>query len=156
MIKEHWEKLDDREKVLVGAMSVFVVIAIIYWGIWQPLANKQETLKHNLTQQIELNQWAQNSIAKIKAAGTTSRNSNTGSLSQIVNRTTSGYGFTISRMQPREDKLQLWIEEASFDELVSWLAQLESRHQVKVNQFDVSAADQAGIVKVRRLELIKA
>ena len=58
-------------------------------------------------------------------------------------------------MQPQGDDLQVWIDEISFNQLLSWLEKLASRDGLQVKNIDLSKADQQGVVRVRRLQLGK-
>ena len=50
--------------------------------------------------------------------------------------------------------MQVWLTESSFEGLLNWLAYL-SEQGVRVESVDLAAADTAGRVEVRRLQLIK-
>ena len=56
-------------------------------------------------------------------------------------------------MQPQGEDLQVWIEEVSFNQLLTWLEQLSSRENINVKSIDLSNTQQPGVVKVRRLQL---
>ena len=47
------------------------------------------------------------------------------------------------------------IDEISFNQLLSWLERLAVRDGLQVKSIDLSKADQAGVVRVRRLQLGK-
>ena len=59
-------------------------------------------------------------------------------------------------MQPQGDELQVWIDEISFNQLLTWLEQLASREGLRVKNIDLSLADEQGVVRVRRLQLGKS
>ena len=59
-------------------------------------------------------------------------------------------------MQPQADDLQVWIDEISFNQLLTWLEQLASREGLRVKNIDLSLADEQGVVRVRRLQLGKS
>ena len=58
-------------------------------------------------------------------------------------------------MQPQGDTLQVWIDEISFDQLITWLNNLSENYGLKVTSIDLSKAEQQGVVQVRRLQLGK-
>ena len=58
-------------------------------------------------------------------------------------------------MQPQGDDLQVWIDEISFNQLLTWLEKLASRDGLQVKNIDLSLADQQGVVRDRRLQLGK-
>ena len=78
-----------------------------------------------------------------------------GSLAQAVNLTANSLSVTISRMQPQGDELIVWVDEAPFDSVLSWLQAMENRG-VRIIDADFAEANQPGQVKVRRLQVGKS
>ena len=58
-------------------------------------------------------------------------------------------------MQPQDDELQVWIDQAPFNDVLEWLKTLEGMGIVII-QADIAEADDPGYIKVRRLQLGKA
>lgn len=153
-MKERWLQLDLREQRLVIAMAAVVLFFILYSAVWAPLHNGIETaFKKNVRQQ-KLFTLVQEGTARYKSAvGTSQSNNRNSSLSSLVNTTASRNQISISRMQPQGDDLQVWIEEVSFNNLLTWLEQLSVKEGISVKAIDITHAQQAGVVKVRRLQL---
>ena len=78
-----------------------------------------------------------------------------GSLPQAVNRTTAKHDIAISRMQPQNDELQIWVDQAPFNDVLEWLKSMENMGVV-ILQADITTADAEGFIKIRRLRLGKA
>jgi general secretion pathway protein M len=155
MIKNWWETLNEREhKLVTWGGSVFAV-GLFYWVIWSPLGNAVVEQQTALAKQQKLNSWAQDAIVQIKAAGGKS-NVGGGSLSQIVNQTSRQFNVKIDRMNPKDQQLNLLIDEISFNTLLNWLAHLEQKQGIKINNVDVSETDVPGMVRVPRLIIEKS
>ena len=154
-MKTWWQQLNLREQRLVTVMSVAIAIFIIYGLIWQPLNAKIADGKLKVERQQELLTWVAENTKRYQQAKRNNRSSAGASLSSIVNRTSSVNNITITRMQPQGDDLQVWIDEISFNQLLSWLEHLASRENLQVKNIDLSLADQQGVVRVRRLQLGK-
>jgi general secretion pathway protein M len=58
-------------------------------------------------------------------------------------------------MQPQGDELQVWVDQAAFNNVLEWLKAMESMGVV-ILQADIAEADAAGHIKIRRLQLGKA
>ena len=86
--------------------------------------------------------------------GLTARSFN-GSLPQAVNQTASRVRIAIARMQPQGEELKVWVDEAPFNDVLSWLQALENMG-VKIIDVDVAQADAPGHIKVRSLQLGKS
>ncbi|MDO6566876.1 type II secretion system protein M [Alteromonas sp. 1_MG-2023] len=152
-----FKALTEREQILVMISAVVVVIGLFYFLVWSPLNASLHQQKQLLDNQQSLLVWVKDSAVRAQQLR---RSSNTtapfrGSLPQAVNRTTSRHSIDISRMQPQDDELQVWIDEAPFNDVLEWLKTLEGMGIVII-QADIAEADNPGYIKVRRLQLGKA
>jgi general secretion pathway protein M len=155
MMKQWWESLSEREQKQVSIIGVVLIIALFYWAAWLPLANSVAKKQAKLDRQIEDNAWAKDAIVQIKA-NSGRNNRNRGTLSQIVNNTSRNYNIVIARMNPKDDTLNLVIEEIVFSTLMQWLGFLEHKQGLKIHNIDISQGDEPGKVRVSRLVLGKA
>jgi general secretion pathway protein M len=55
-------------------------------------------------------------------------------------------------MQPQGAELQVWVDQAPFNDVLAWLQSMESMGVV-ILQADIAEADDAGYIKIRRLQL---
>jgi general secretion pathway protein M len=155
-MKAWWQQLNTREQRLVSVMSVLMSIFILYGLIWQPLTENIEKTTLKLERQQALLTWVAENTQRYQQAKRNARANSGASLSSIVNRTSSANNITITRMQPQGDDLQVWIDEISFNQLLTWLEQLAISDGLQVKNIDLSSADLQGMVRVRRLQLGKS
>jgi len=155
-MKAWWQQLNMREQRLFAAMSVVIAIFILYGLIWQPLNENIANKKLKIARQQTLLTWVKENAQRYQQAKRNSGGRTGASLSSIVNRTSRANNITITRMQPQGDDLQVWIDEISFNQLLTWLEQLANREGLQVKNIDLSLADQQGVVRVRRLQLGKS
>ena len=140
--------------MLTVAMGVFIVIFLLYNLIWQPINTGIEQTSKKLASQQELLGWVQEKTSLIKqSAKRASSGQSNGSLSSIVNRTARQNKIVITRIQPQGEDIQVWIDQAVFSGFLKWLDQLAAAEGLKVKAIDLSNTDEAGMVKVRRLQL---
>ena len=134
-----------------------LLVAIFYWGIWSPLNTSLEKSQNAVKNQTELLAWVQKNANKAVQLRSTSGNkaSFSGSLPQAVNHSASRMKIAISRMQPQGDELQVWIDQAPFNDVLSWLQSLE-KTGVSILDIDIAESDLPGQVKIRRLKLGKS
>ncbi|MGS0677051.1 type II secretion system protein M [Shewanella sp. 0m-4] len=154
--KAWWGGLVLREQQMVAACGVVLVIGILYWGVWTPIANAEAEAERRLEgQQSTLNYVKQtaNRIAGLKQSG--SSNAFRGSLSAAVNQTASAFGLTITRMQPQGNKIQVWMDEVPFDTLLNYLNELVQKKGLSLESLDLAESDTPGYVNVRRIQLSK-
>lgn len=152
-----FQSLTDREQKLVLVSAVVVVIGLFYWLVWSPLTSGIAQQQRLLDNQQQLLVWVEDSAARAKQLRAVSAGSASfrGSLPQAVNTTTNRHNIVISRMQPQGDEMQVWIDQAPFDDLVAWLHALEQMGVV-IQQADITESGVPGYIKVRRLELGKS
>lgn len=145
-----WAGLAIREQRLVSIAAVVLSIGALYWFIWQPLQQGHASKQAALTQaQLQLAKLQQ-ALPQLQQAGA-SQGRVGGSLAQIVSNSSRSYNIRVSRMQPQNDQLQLVLEDVPFEQLLRWLAQLQSTNGVKLVSLDVANTDSSGIVRVRRM-----
>ncbi|MEP1448515.1 MAG: type II secretion system protein M [Paraglaciecola sp.] len=156
-LKSMYLKLNEREQRLVIVSAIMIVIAIFYWGIWSPLNTSLERNKVAVKNQTELLDWVQKNANKAiqlrRSAGKSA--SFSGSLPQAVNQSATRMNIAISRMQPQGEELQVWIDQAPFNDLLSWLQSLEQTG-INILDIDIAESDLPGQVKIRRLKLGKS
>lgn len=155
-MKEWWQQLNIREQKLVLAMGTVIGIFVLYSLIWQPLNEGLEKSTKKLARQQALLAWVSESTSRYKQINKNGTAKGKGSLSSIVNRTARNYQITVTRMQPQGDDLQVWIDEVAFKELLKWLEKLSLSEGLQVKGIDLGRSEQAGTVRVRRLQLGKS
>ena len=156
-LKSTFLQLSEREQRLVIISAVMLLVAIFYWGIWSPLNTSLEKSQNAVKNQTELLAWVQKNANKAVQLRSSSGNkaSFSGSLPQAVNQSASRMKIAISRMQPQGDELQVWIDQAPFNDVLSWLQSLE-KTGVSILDIDIAESDLPGQVKIRRLKLGKS
>ena len=155
-LKSMFLQLSEREQRLVAISAALVFVAIFYWGIWSPLNMSLEQDKKAVENQIELLAWVQknaNKAVQLRSGGD-NKNVFSGSLPQAVNQSANSLKIAISRMQPQGEELQVWIDQAPFNDILSWLQALE-KTGISVLDIDIAESGLPGQVKIRRLKLGK-
>lgn len=145
----------ENEQRLVKIAGIFFVVFIVI-SVVSSINKKVTESEKKLTQQLELNRWAKQQIDIIKAANKTSATGVSGqsSITQVINATAKKYGVVIERIQPQKtDLVKVGINEIGFNNLMSWLSELQTKHNINAQNIDFSKADTLGMVKIRRLDL---
>lgn len=156
-MNQWWAGLAQRERrlVIIGAIAVF--ITLMYLLVVEPFVTHVKELDTSVSQQTELLQWMRNSeqqVSRLRAnSGSTKQvTSGGGSLLALVDQTAkrSKLGAAIKRVEPEGGQgVRLWLEQASFDNVLLWLAQIKQTHGVEVSRISVEQPDSPGIVNAR-------
>jgi len=150
--QQKWQQLNGREKILVSAMTLFVVVFVLNTLIWQPLNASVNKAEKKLARQQQLLSWVEKNTARYQQLNAHGKVSH-GSLTGIVNQSARQKNIIVTRMQPQGDDIQVWIDEVPFDLLLQWLQQLVSDKGLQIQAIDLSVTDVQGMVRVRRLQL---
>ena len=153
-IKGWWQGLNIREQRLVLLMGAATSVFLFYSLIWQPLNESLVKTQQTFASRQALLTWVTENTARYQNVKLTDGSKqNNGSLSSIVNRTANQQQLTITRMQPQGDNLQVWLDSASFTQLLFWLEHLANNENLQVQAIDLAQGDKQGEVRVRRLQL---
>lgn len=153
-MKEFLANLNPRERRLVYIGGVIAAVLLFYAAVWAPLANKVERLRETVAEQQQLATWMQQASQEVqrlrKAAGSAKRPRQ--SLLALADQSAKrqGLGQAIKRVQPEgQDKVNIRLEGAAFDDVVTWLEKLQMQHGVRVATITIDRQDQPGLVDVR-------
>ncbi|WP_018982306.1 type II secretion system protein GspM [Salinimonas chungwhensis] len=151
---EKFKTLSEREQKLVLLSGAVLLIAMFYFAVWSPLTSGVEQARAQRQSQLELLSWVEQNAAKaqqLKRSGVAGAQFS-GSLAQAVTQSAARFDIPVSRMQPVNDELQVWVDQAPFNAVLAWLNQLEERG-IAILQVDISETDMPGQIKIRRLQL---
>jgi general secretion pathway protein M len=155
-MKTWWQQLKSSEQRLVAIMILIAVLLLFYSMVWQPLVNSTKATQQKVVRQQALLTWVKESTQRYQQSQKIGASaSSNGSLSSIVNSSAGRNNISIARLQPQGEDLQVWIDEVPFTQLLNWLEFLANNEGLTVKSIDLSKADRAGVVKVRRLQLGK-
>lgn len=150
-----WDGLSAQERKLVTALAVIVGAFLLYLILWAPMQRELARLRVSVPQDraklIVMRAQAaqaQQLRAKQPAAGTRGG----GLLSTIEQSAgTRGLRQSVARIEPEgETGARVFFDEVSFNELVAWLADLQSQG-IRVESATVQRRPAAGIVNARVL-----
>lgn len=155
-MKEWLNGLEPRERRLVLAGTAITTCLLLYALAWAPFAAKVDKLRASHSEQQALLQWMQGAAKEVKQLSGAARRPGqpaTGqSLLALIDSTAKAghLGTALKRVQPDgNQRVQVWLEEAPFDDVVAWLEGLEQRQGISAESSVFSAKDMPGIVDVR-------
>jgi len=133
LVREWLEKLAPRERVLVLAAAAFAAFALIYALGLQPLFAARGRAAAEVEAQRSLLSDIEQVARRFGPQGATSvpAGSPGESLVVVIDRSTreKGLGTYLKRNQPEgASGVRLRLENAPFDELAGWLADVQARH----------------------------
>ena len=148
--------LTQRERNLVLSAAAIITLFMLYFLIIEPISSRYEINKRNVATSLETIEWMKLAAQEVKTlqggSNIQSRPQGKQFVLSMIDRTArkSGLASVMKRVQPEaETGVRVWFENASFDELVKWLAMIESKHGLIVNEINIEQTESTGLVNVR-------
>ncbi|MDX1458467.1 MAG: type II secretion system protein M [Marinobacter sp.] len=165
-IKEHpavgkmiaqYDQLPKRDQQALLVLSVAVLLAVIYFGIWRPAAGFHERAVDSRDNAESLLVWMQENRLAIRQLsesgadrGGSSQLADSRALMSTVTRTAGQSGLSLTRFEPSGDSaIRVWLEDVPFKNVASWLEGLNQEYGVVVDQASFDRGDSPGLVSVR-------
>jgi general secretion pathway protein M len=153
--KGWWESITERERQLSALSGAFLLLAIIYWGVWDPLTTNIEANEKKLASSEQTLAWVEEKAGVLVQAGAGNRRVGLQplTLQQIVSRSAKQFGIDFSRIESKSEQVEVVIADIEFDQFVLWLTNLSNQNFISVRSTDFSKIDPQGHIKVSRLVL---
>jgi general secretion pathway protein M len=146
--------LEPRERILIATAAVFIVFALLWFGIWTPLDQGQKAASarvENWKKGISELRPMKDQVAAVSSGGQVVVEQDQ-SLVVIVDNSLRQRGLynALQRSQPTVagDGIRVEFESAAFDDLMLWLGDLHRQYglDVEAGSFSVAIGDNPGRV----------
>ena len=144
-----YDGLEQRDRIVLAAGAVAVVLIIAWAFIWTPLRSGAAELDDAVAEKHEMLATLRRAQALGGPAASGATAAATQSLVLIVDQTHRAHGLTgtLSRNQPDgTDGIRVTFQAASFDSLVTWLVALQRSYGVAVESANFDGTREAGLV----------
>ncbi|TNF36927.1 MAG: type II secretion system protein M [Gammaproteobacteria bacterium] len=153
---ERWlETLQARERNLVYAGAIFLIISILYLAVWDPVFSALDAAKQENQSQRELLSWMKSASIEARAlqssgASLADRFKNQ-SLSSLAERSalSSGTKAFIRKLESDKEGVKVQLEQADFDRVIFWLHDMQSKYDIFASSILVEPHKETGAVNVR-------
>ncbi len=153
-LQSWWQSITQREKQMVLVCGLFGLVAVIFWGVIQPLNERSALAKSKIQSEKQLLEWVTkraDEITTLRQQGGIVRSSEP--LNQVIMTSTRRFKVELIRVQPRGEMMQVWVQPMPFSKLVDWIAYLKEKQGVDVEFIDIQRGKQPGLIEVQRLQL---
>jgi general secretion pathway protein M len=149
-LKDAWDKLGGRERVIVSAVAIAATVLILYLFLLLPVQRDLARLRAQLPREAEQLQWmrAQAPLAQqLRGRSQTTAAANLpGTLEQTAS--TAGFKPQVSTTDAGRN-IQISIDAVAFNALAAWLADLQQTHGVVIDDAAIDALPTSGTVSAR-------
>jgi len=159
-----WSTLQAREKRVLGLGSIAFVVMMGYLFLVEPLMEQKEQLTTRVAAQKNLKTHLERVALEAKSlrskGGGAKKLSGTGNntLLAVVSKTSRQNGIkeSMKRITPEgSKKASIWFEDASFDQIISWITSVSRSYAITVDNINITAEDSPGLVRAK-LTLVTA
>ena len=148
-----FNSLESRDRRAVLAAAAVLALAVFYFGFWEPQVASRHTLREDVEQQRKNLAWMRGAAAEVQVlksgGGQASTRREGKSLLGLLDRTARAAALSqsITRMEPQgKERVRIWLTEANFDNVITWLGQLRKQHGVQVSSLDLERGKAPGLV----------
>jgi general secretion pathway protein M len=150
-MNEWWQNLALREKRMLAAGAILVLLFLFYEIIWSPFSGKIKNMRQQVQHNQELLSWMKNADQRIKAVEKNSAHSTTqmtGSLLSVIQQEVNkNFAHHVTQLRQAEnDSVQLDLQKVDFDRLISLLTELSNKYGLIVTQITTTSTGVPGEV----------
>jgi len=155
-LQKQYEMLPVRDRMILKTFGIILMLCIIYFAMWVPASDYMQSAQKDVDQNTKLLLLVKQNKALLSALSRTS-GSTSGAKAltsqQLVSSVTNlakKNGVMLKRFEPSGDKkLKVWVDNAPFDKMITWLALLKKSLNVVVEQISIEKDDATGQVSSR-------
>lgn len=145
-MKNWFSRFNPREQLSLLLMSAVVVCYLLYFLAWSPIASKREAMALRNRGAVEVLQRVDamvSEVMRLRDSGlAVSQKRN---LTTVINQSTRNLQLPVSRLQPNSrGEIQVRLENAVFDDLLSWLHDMEYNQGLLVREVSITQAGTVG------------
>lgn len=153
-MKEWYRSLARRERRALLLAAAVLSMGLIYVAVVEPLPTRLDQSRSRLHAQQTLLEWMQKASKEAEhlrgSAAARPLRAADQSVLAVIDRTTRRAGLkdSVKRLVPEtEDTVRVWMEGASFDRLIAWLAGLSEQYGIENTNIAVNREDEPGLVR---------
>ncbi|XOZ34189.1 type II secretion system protein GspM [Halomonadaceae bacterium KBTZ08] len=150
-----YEQLSQRDRRALQIMIGALALAFLYLAVWRPIVDYRNEGYERMQQARERVAWIsarEQDLERIAQVGNAKQQGSLGDadLLKTVTESAKRSELPLQRFEPSGDKaMRLWLEAVPFTELTQWLAHLQSKYGLAVDQASLDRTDKPGLVDAR-------
>lgn len=149
--QQRWGAYSSQEKwTLIGVGGAGLLI-VSWLYVWQPLAERHQQARIDLQAAQDSVEWLRRAAPQLEIAGSVENQQpeDVQSMTNLISQAANEHNLSLSRFeQSGSDGLRFWLDDQPFEQVLLWVAMLESRG-VAMDQITISQTSEPGAVNVR-------
>ncbi len=148
-LEQKYHALTERDRLSLNVLVIFLLSYLFYQMVLSPSLAYLTSASQSYERQLESYEWmvAQEPLVKEMLVDTSAERE--GSLLSVASSTAKKHNLNFSRFEPLDgDRVRLRLEQVKFNDIVSWLTELETEKGVSAVDISLDSAS-PGYVSVR-------
>ena len=145
-----WQRFGLRDQISLLILAGFMILYIAYMVLWSPLDKlRNEMVQRNsaTSQSLQRVDAMVSQIIRLRDTDGAQNGNARRNLTAVINQSTRRQGLAVSRLQPNSrGEIQVRLEAAAFDDLMSWLHAMEYSQSLLVLEVSITQAGDSGRV----------
>lgn len=129
LLVQRWRALQSRERLALGLLALFVLLALLYLLLWQPVRQGVTAARSAYEQERALHAYLQAQAPLARSLASKPQASlDPARLQGLVTASAAEQGLAIVRVDSDSDgSLQVSLQPSPFAQLLRWFSQLEQQ-----------------------------
>ena len=147
---EHkYHALTERDRLALNVLVLFLSSYLFYQMVLSPALGYLNSASKSYERQLENHEWMVKQEPIVKEMLSVKGTEREGSLLSVASSTAKKYNLNFSRFEPLDgDRVRLRLDQVKFNDVVSWLGELEADKGVSAVDISLDSAS-PGYVSVR-------
>lgn len=149
-MERRYSSLSDKDRLIVNILAVVFSLFLLYQLVISPAFQYLNGASRDYKNKLEGYEWMESQKEETKALLTKSKSEREGSLLSVASNTAKKHNLNFTNFEPDGDeRLRLRLENIKFNDLVSWLGELELQQGVSAVDIAMDGGTSSGYVDVR-------
>lgn len=159
--QQFWMQASPRERWLIGGGFGLLLVAVLFFYVWEPVARDRQKLRTNLPQlrtnaeQMRLNAAEVVRLKTLPASAALPK----GGIRGAVENSAAAFKLRDSMSQVSvegDGRISIAMASVPFDNWVRWLGHLQEQYRIRLESCRVEALPQPGMVRIKAVLAGKA
>ncbi len=142
---------ERSEQRIIAGLTALVFVSLLWLGAWKPVSDWRAIEMNRQQNAAQLLDWMRaNEQAARAAASRGADQSGNRSLIPVITKAANVHELKLNRLQPESNGvISVILQQQSFNQIISWIAQLEENNGVSVQRASFDSEDAPGYVNAQ-------
>jgi len=143
---------DARDRRILQGLAAASMLTLLWLGVWKPVQDWKSVEQNRLGNAQGTVDWMRTNEARAREVAQSRQGSGEGAraLLPLVTRSAEGAGLALTRVQPEDGgSVSIILQDQPFNEVVSWLHQIEQNNGVTIERGAFDATSSPGMINAQ-------